>query len=160
MGWGRRKALSLYYGFVYSDIIGVDLAKAQFHSLSNPLASWPLPPLFVSVKVWWGTKQERRTERPAPHYRVTLLGRLELTRVWGWTASKGRPHLGPVPPGESASFSPPSIVLEWVLGIWNLGSWVIIARGLSGQQTSALPRLNHKEPNLAKTGQAHLKLPQ
>lgn len=39
-GWScKGKALSLYCGFVYSDIICVDLAKARFHSLSNPLVS-------------------------------------------------------------------------------------------------------------------------
>lgn len=38
-GVGEKEALSLYYGFVYSDIIGVDLAEALFYPLSNPLAS-------------------------------------------------------------------------------------------------------------------------
>ena len=38
-GVGEGRLFGLYCGFVYSDITGVDLAKEQFHSLSNLLAS-------------------------------------------------------------------------------------------------------------------------
>lgn len=127
MCWGSRgrKAFGLYHGFVYSDIIGVDLAKAQIHSLSNLLASEPLPPLFISINVWWATKQEKRAETRQGHHQPLIIE----SRFWEAGISQGVRMV-------TESQQTPSLpsLLQWGLllpsalhsasrGWWGSGAW-------------------------------------
>ena len=124
-GSGGRKAFGLYHGFVYSDIIGVDLAKAQIHSLSNLLASEPLPPLFISINVWWATKQEKRAETRQGHHQPLIIE----SRFWEAGISQGVRMV-------TESQQTPSLpsLLQWGLllpsalhsasrGRWRSGAW-------------------------------------